>query len=113
MDKAAEEALADLCRQALAPELNALERRVEALEQSPSLAFSQAEAIATRRRVVKRAREAGLSVERISRSFGIATTTVWRDLDEVQPRVPPRTLGVDGRSYPSRHNGNGAGPATS
>jgi len=114
MDPDAVEALAGLCRRAVAPELAVLERRLEALERSPAMAFTQAEAIAQRQRVVARMREAGLSVERISQSLGVPRTTALRDLDAVGIRVPDRVLGVDGRSHPATHawgrrNGNGTG----
>jgi len=111
MDQAAAEALAALCRQAVAPELQELRRRVATLEDHPTYALTLRETVEQRQRIVRRMRAEGLSVQRISRAIGVPAATIWRDVGDVEVSGG-QVLGVDDRHYAARHNGgrvNGAG----
>jgi DNA invertase Pin-like site-specific DNA recombinase len=83
------------------------EARLAALEQSP-MRFSQAEAVRTRREVVKRMRAAGLSAERIARATGAGRTTVMRDIAEAQIPAADHVTGVNGRGWSRRNGGETA-----
>ena len=68
--------------------LDELHARVERLEQSRS--FGYRDHVAQRRRVVVELRSSGLSIAAIAKQFGLAASTVERDLQQT-PHEPRAT----------------------
>lgn len=80
-------------------DLDAFDRRLEALERAPLMTFRMNETIAARRRVVRRMRQDGLSVERIARSLDAPRSTIIRDLEAIGAPTPTAVLGANGRTW--------------
>jgi DNA invertase Pin-like site-specific DNA recombinase len=91
--------------------LDELHARVERLEQSRS--FGYRDHVAQRRRVVVELRSSGLSIAAIAKQFGLAASTVERDLQQTPHEPPSHVRGLDGKRQPTRKGAarNGRAPA--
>jgi Homeodomain-like domain len=111
MDAAQRLALEQLCRHALAAELDELEARVAQLERRLGpRSFARHELDRQRRAAVLHARRQGLSIAMIAAALGLGTSTVAAILEAEQVDEPERVRGRDGKLHPARHR-NGDRPA--